>query len=45
MIESSNPFNDPEVKKQLLRNEGIEEPEVIEESDYIKDIMSSWNSC
>ena len=41
MIESSNPFNDPEVKKQLLRNEGIEEPEVIEETDYIKDMLAS----
>lgn len=41
MIESSNPFNDPEVKKQLLRNEGIEEPEVIEEKDYIKDMLAS----
>jgi len=41
MIESSNPFNDPEVKKQLLRNEGIEEPEIIEEKDYIKDMLAS----
>ena len=41
MIESSNPFNDPEVKKQLLRNEGIEEPEIIEETDYIKDMLAS----
>ena len=41
MIESSNPFNDPEVKKQLLRDEGIEEPEVIEETDYIKDMLAS----
>ena len=41
MIESSNPFNDPEVKKQLLRDEGIEEPEIIEEKDYIKDMLAS----
>ena len=41
MIESSNPFNDPEVKKQLLRDEGIEEPEIIEEKDYIKNMLAS----
>lgn len=41
MIESSNPFNDPEVRKQLIKNEGIEEPEIIEETDYIKDMLAS----
>ena len=41
MIESTNPFNDPAVKKQLLKDEGIEEPEIIEEKDYIKDMLAS----
>lgn len=42
MIESSNPFNDPEVKKQLLKDEGIEEPEVIEDdNNYIKEMLAS----
>ena len=38
MIESSNPFNDPEVKKQLLQDEGVVE---VKEGDYIKDILTS----
>ena len=41
MIESSNPFNDPKVKKQLLKDEGVEEPEVIEEESFIKDMLAS----
>lgn len=31
MINSTNPFNDPEIKKQLLQEEGIVETPDIEE--------------
>ena len=31
MITSTNPFNDPEIKKQLLQDEGIVETPDIEE--------------
>lgn len=32
MIQSTNPFNDPEIKKQLLESEGIVEADQIEDS-------------
>lgn len=46
MINSTNPFNDPEIKKQLLQEEGIVETPDIEEvesgvSDELQEMISS----
>ena len=46
MINSTNPFNDPEIKKQLLQEEGIVETPDIEEvesgvSEELQEMISS----
>lgn len=41
MIKSTNPFNDPEIKKQLLENEGIIEAETEEVTTEIQEMLSS----
>ena len=41
MIKSTNPFNDPEIKKQLLESEGIVEADTEEVTTEIQEMLNS----